>query len=90
MANVAVQASFMLNTGEVVDLKTTMAEGTETELLTSTDYAVSAVSIGQFADGKVITQILQPPTAPNGCSYAFIDRRGDPNGNSCCGCWRSK
>jgi len=77
MANVSVQASFMLNTGEVVDMKTTMAEGTETELLTSTDYAVSAVSIGQFADGKVITQIIQPPTAENGIAYAYVDRRGE-------------
>lgn len=77
MASVSVQASFMLNTGEVVDMKTTMTEGTETELLTSTDYAVSAVSIGQFADGKVITQIIQPPTAPNGISYAYVDRRGE-------------
>ena len=77
MASVAVQASVMLNTGEVVDLKTTLTEGTEGELQTSTDYAVSAVSIGQFADGKMITQILQPPTAPNGCSYAYIDRRGE-------------
>ena len=77
MASVAVQASFMLNTGEVVDMKTTLTEGTEGELLTSTDYAVAATSIGQFADGKVITQILQPPTSPNGCSYAFIDRRGE-------------
>jgi len=77
MASVSVQASFMLNTGEVVDLKTTMTEGTETELQTSTDYAVAAVSIGQFADGKVITQILQPPTAPNGIAYAYIDRRGE-------------
>ena len=51
MANVAVQASLMLNTGEVVDLKTTLSEGTEGELLTSVDYAVSAVSIGQFAAG---------------------------------------
>ena len=77
MANVAVQASFMLNTGEVVDLKTTMSEGTESELLTSTDYAVGATSIGQFADGKVITQILQPPSSPNNMSYAYVDRRGE-------------
>ena len=77
MASVAVQASFMLNTGEVVDMKTTLTEGTEGELLTSTDYAVAATSIGQFADGKVITQILQPPSAPNGISYAYIDRRGE-------------
>ena len=77
MANVVVEASLMLNTGEVVDLQTTMSEGTETELLTSTKYAVSAVSLGQFADGKVITQILQPPSAPNGIAYAYIERRGE-------------
>tara|TARA_Y100000401_G_C8291037_1_gene208734 strand:+ start:357 stop:1043 length:687 start_codon:yes stop_codon:yes gene_type:complete len=77
MASVAVQASFMLNTGELVDMKTTLTEGTEGELLTSTDYAVAATSIGQFADGKVITQIIQPPSAPNGISYAYVDRRGE-------------
>ena len=76
MANVAVQASFMLNTGEVVDMKTTMAEGTQTELLTSTDYSVSAVSIGTYGEGKVLTQILQPPQAPNGIGFAFVARRG--------------
>lgn len=67
----------MLNTGEVVDMETTMSEGTETELQTSTDYAVAATSIGQFADGKVITQIIQPPSAPNGIAYAYVDRRGE-------------
>jgi hypothetical protein len=77
MASVSVQASFKLNTGEVVDMKTTMTEGTESELLTSTKYSVSAVSIGTFAEGKVLSQILQPPTAPNGISYAYIDRRGE-------------
>lgn len=77
MANVAVQAAFMLNTGEVVDMKTTMAEGTETELLLDTAYSVSAVSIGTYAEGKVLTQILMPPSAPNMCSYAYIDRRGE-------------
>lgn len=77
MASVAVQASLMLNTGEVVDMKTTLTEGTEGELLTSTDYAVAATSIGQFADGKMITQIIQPPSAPNGISYAYVDRRGE-------------
>lgn len=77
MATVTVQASFKLNTGEVVDLETSMAEGTQTELKVSTDYAVAAVSIGQFADGKIITEILQPPSAPNMCSHAYIDRRGE-------------
>ena len=76
MANVSVQASFMLNTGEVVDMKTTMAEGTSTELKTSTDYSVSAVSIGTYGEGKVLTSILQPPQAPNGIGFAYVARRG--------------
>ena len=76
MANVSVSASFQLNTGEVVDMVTTMAEGTATELLTSTTYSVSAVSIGTYGEGKVITQILQPPTAPNGIAWAYVNRRG--------------
>lgn len=72
-----VNASFMLNTGEVVDLESSFTEGTEGELQVSTDYAVSAVSIGQFADGKMITQIMQPPSSDKGISYAYIDRRGE-------------
>ena len=77
MANVTVHSTLMLNTGELVELSATMAEGTETELTTSTTYSVSAVSLGQFADGKTITQIIMPPTAPNGIAYAFLDRRGE-------------
>lgn len=77
MANVTVHATLMLNTGELVDLSSTMAEGTETELQTSTTYSVAATSLGQFADGKTITSIILPPTAPNGIAYAYIDRRGE-------------
>jgi hypothetical protein len=77
MASVAVQASFMLSTGEVVDCKTTLTEGTEGELLTSTDYSVSAVSLGTYAEGKMITSIIQPVSAVNSCSYAYLDRRGE-------------
>jgi len=78
MANVKVFASFLLNTGEVVDMNNdAMTEGTQDELQTSTDYSVAAVSLGQYAEGKVITQILQPVQAENGISYAYIDRRGE-------------
>lgn len=76
MASVTVHATLMLNTGELVDLNTTMTEGTETELQVGTDFAVAATSLGQFADGKTITQIIMPPTAPNGIAYAYLDRRG--------------
>jgi len=77
MASVTVHSTLMLNTGELVDLSATMSEGTESELTVGTTYAVSAVSLGQFADGKTITQIIMPPTAPNGIAYAYIDRRGE-------------
>lgn len=77
MANVTVHALLGLNTGEIVDLSTaSLAEGSESELQVSSLYAVSSVSLGQFADGKTITQIILPPTAVNGMAYAYIDRRG--------------
>ena len=76
MANVTVNAQFMLNTGELVSMSGTLAEGTESELQTSTTYSTAATSLGQFANGKVLTQIVQPPTAPNGIAYAYIERRG--------------
>ena len=76
MANVTVKAQLMLATGELVSLSGTLAEGSESELQTSTTYSTSATSLGQFANGKVITQIVQPPTAPNGIAYAYIERRG--------------
>jgi len=76
MANVTVKAQFMLSTGELVSMSGTLAEGTESELQTNTTYSTSATSIGQFANGKVLTQIVQPPTAPNGIAYAYIERRG--------------
>jgi len=76
MATVTVKAQLLLNTGEVVSCSTSMVEGTETELLTGTTYATAATSIGQFANGKVITQLIQAPTAPNGIGYAYLERRG--------------
>lgn len=76
MASVNVQAQFMLNTGELISLSSTLTEGTEGELQTSTTYSTSATSIGQFANGKVLTQIVQPPSALNGIAYAYIERRG--------------
>jgi hypothetical protein len=76
MASVTVKSQFMLNTGELISMSGTLTEGTEGELQTSTTYSTAATSIGQFANGKVLTSIVQPPTAPNGVSYAYIERRG--------------
>ncbi len=71
-------ASFVLNTGEVVDLSSTVTDGTESELQVSTLYSVSAVSIGQYAEGKRITQITSPVTAETGLMmYAYLNRRGN-------------
>ena len=72
MANVTVKSQLMLSTGELISLSATLAEGTEGELTTNTTYSTSATSLGQFANGKVITQIVQPPSAPNGIAYAYI------------------
>ena len=69
--------SLMLNTGEVVDLEATLTDDSFTELKVSTDYAVAAVSVGQFANGKTITQILQPATCATGVCAAYINRRGE-------------
>lgn len=76
MATVNGQAQFMLNTGELISFSGDLVEGTETELKTSTTYSTSATSIGQFANGKTLTQIVQPPSAVNATSYAYIERRG--------------
>lgn len=76
MADVLVTAAFQLNTGEIVDCSTTMTEGTASELLLSTAYSVSAVSVGTYAEGKVITQIIQAPSSPNLTSWAYVNRRG--------------
>jgi hypothetical protein len=77
MANVAVHSTLLLGNGTIVDLQTTLAEGAFGELKTSTDFAVAATSLGTFADGQIISQVLVPPTAPNGVAgVAYINRRG--------------
>lgn len=77
MANVTVKALIQLNDGRTVDLESTLTEGTEGELQTSTRYSAVATSLGQYADGATITKILIPPSAENLTSYAYIDRRGE-------------
>jgi len=73
-------ASFQLNSGETVDLYTSMTEATDavttTELKTSTKYAVAATSIGTYANGKTITAITQPITGTNNVVFAYLERRG--------------
>ena len=66
----------MLADGTLVSMSGTLAEGTASELQTSTTYSAAATSIGQFANGKTLVQMVQPPTAPNGIGYAYLERRG--------------
>jgi len=75
----SVSASFMLSDGTIADMSTSITdEAVSQQLLTSTLYSVAAVSIGQYAEGKSIVQIIQPPTALSGvCLYAYISRRGN-------------
>ena len=68
----------MLNTGEIVDLSSTVTDNAEGELKVSTLYSVAAVSIGQYAEGKSIAQINSPVTAATGqMTYAYVNRRGE-------------
>jgi hypothetical protein len=77
MTTQTITASFMLNTGEIVDMSSTGTDDQENELLVSTTYAVSAVSLGTYAEGKSIAQVLSPITAGTGLvQYAYINRRG--------------
>jgi len=76
MANVTAKAQLMMSDGSVVSMSGTVAEGTVTELQTSTTYSVAATSLGQFAEGKAIVSFIQPISCPNGIAYAYINRRG--------------
>ena len=74
-----VSASFMLSDGTIADMSASITdEAVSQQLLTSTLYSVAAVAIGQYAEGKSIVQVIQPPTALTGiCLYAYISRRGN-------------
>jgi len=80
MGTSIVTASFQLNSGETVDMYTSMTEATNatttTELVTSTKYSVTATSIGTYANGKMITAITQPVTGTNNIVFAYLERRG--------------
>ena len=77
MANVNVQCQFMLNTGELISFNGTLTDsGGYQELQTNTTYSTSATSLGQFANGKMLTQIVQAPSCSTGVAGAYIERRG--------------
>ena len=52
-----VTASFLLNDGTVADMSSSITDNTDgQQLLTSTKYSVSAVTIGTFAEGKALVK----------------------------------
>ena len=79
MTTSTVTASFRLSDGTVADMSSSITDNaTGEQLLTSTVYSVSAVTIGTFAEGKSISQIIQPPTALTGTVfYSYVSRRGN-------------
>ena len=85
MTTTIVVGTVMLNTGEIVNLQSSMTDGTEGEVKTSGTVGagggIAATSIGTYADGKAIVSFITPmmPTATNvgEVQYAYLARRGE-------------
>lgn len=85
MTTTIVVGTVMLNTGEIVNLQSSMTDGTEGEVKTSGTVGagggIAATSIGTYADGKAIVGFITPmmPTATNvgEVQYAYLARRGE-------------
>jgi len=74
MANVDVSGWLNCSDGTMIPLQATLAEGTESNLTTSTTYTVTASNVGDYAPGKVVTHASIQ--AQNGIAYAYILRQG--------------
>ena len=74
MANVNVSGILICTDGTNIPLEATIAEGTETNLTTATEYTIEASNIGDFAPGKTVTHATIQ--CDHDCSYAYILRQG--------------
>ena len=74
MANVNVSGILTCSDGTIIPLDATLAEGTESNLTTNTDYTVTASEIGDYAPGKVV--VAGYIQADHDISYAYILRQG--------------
>ena len=74
MATNTVVGSLTCSDGTTIPLKEEIAEGTESDLKTDTEYSVSAQNVGDYAPGKVITAGLV--SCDNGVSYCYILSQG--------------
>jgi len=77
MADVTVKCVLELDNGSVIaDMESLIAEGAYSEVKTSTRYATSAQSLGVYGDGRTITRVILPASAPNGVSACYVNRNG--------------
>jgi hypothetical protein len=64
MTTQIVMCAVMLNTGELVNMQSTLVDGTLGEIKTSGTVGagggIAATSIGTYANGKTITSFIQP------------------------------
>ena len=74
MANVNVSGILTCSDGTIIPLDATLAEGTESNLTTNTDYTVTASNVGDYAPGKTI--VAGYVQADHNISYAYILRQG--------------
>lgn len=74
MVNVNVSGYLVCSDGFFINLDATIAEGTETNLTSNTDYSVTAQEVGDFAPGKTI--IAASIQADHNISYCYLLRQG--------------
>jgi len=79
MTTQIVTAAVMVN-GELVNLQSTLTDGTLGELQTSGTVGagggIAATSIGNYANGKTLSSFIQPPTSSGQIMYCYLARRG--------------
>ena len=74
MANVNVSGALMCSDGTLIPLEATIAEGTESNLTTATEYTIAASNVGDYAPGKTVVRATIQ--ADHDISYAYILRQG--------------
>tara|TARA_B100000459_G_C8596582_1_gene210020 strand:- start:437 stop:1114 length:678 start_codon:yes stop_codon:yes gene_type:complete len=74
MATNTVVGNLVCSDGTNIPLKAEIAEDTEADLTTDTNYSIAAQQIGDYAPGKVL--VAGSVQADNGISYAYVLSQG--------------
>jgi hypothetical protein len=74
MATNTVVGNLVCSDGTNIPLKAEIAEDTESDLTTDTNYSIAAQQIGDYAPGKVL--VAGSVQADNGISYAYVLSQG--------------